>query len=123
MSDERYTRDFAVYEFASPDGLVPSQRMDPVFMTRLQALRDLWGEPLIITSGIRSPEHNLNVGGVPNSQHLLGLACDIDTSDLNGYQRWLFLSYAFSLGFKGIGITDDFIHLDMRDGLSSTWTY
>jgi len=33
--------------------------------------------PVKITSGYRSPEHNVQIGGVNDSQHLTGEACDI----------------------------------------------
>lgn len=43
----------------------------------LEPLRDKIGKPLIINSGFRIKEINDKVGGVRNSQHLLGQACDI----------------------------------------------
>ena len=42
----------------------------------LQPLRDKLGKPMIITSGFRSKKVNELVGGVGNSQHLYGQACD-----------------------------------------------
>lgn len=42
----------------------------------MQPLRDYVGKPIIITSGYRSIGLNAKVGGVPNSQHLEGKACD-----------------------------------------------
>lgn len=42
----------------------------------LQPLRDKLGKPMIITSGFRSKKVNELVGGVSNSQHLYGQACD-----------------------------------------------
>lgn len=30
-----------------------------------------------VTSWIRTPDHNIRVGGVPNSRHLLGVAADV----------------------------------------------
>src|ERR1700676_5245324 len=43
----------------------------------LQPLRNLLKQPLIISSGYRSPTLNKAVGGVPNSEHQLGQAADI----------------------------------------------
>ena len=43
----------------------------------LQPLRNSLGEPIIITSGYRSPSLNKYVGGVANSRQLNGFAADI----------------------------------------------
>ena len=43
----------------------------------LQPLRDMYGKPIIITSGYRSPEVNKAVGGSKTSGHMLGTAADI----------------------------------------------
>ena len=51
--------------------------LSPGLLERLQALRALWGKPVVITSGYRCPSHNHAVGGVPNSLHLKGRAADI----------------------------------------------
>ena len=49
----------------------------------LDPLREAWGAPIIVTSGYRCAALNKAVGGVKNSQHLLGEAADIRTvSDL-----------------------------------------
>lgn len=45
--------------------------------TILSVLRLLIGCPLIINSGYRSEAVNSAVGGVPNSNHLFGLAADV----------------------------------------------
>lgn len=43
----------------------------------LQPLRELYGKPIIITSGYRSPKVNKAVGGSTTSGHMLGTAADI----------------------------------------------
>lgn len=43
----------------------------------LDPIREAWGQPLIVTSGYRSPQLNAAVGGVPTSAHMDGCAVDI----------------------------------------------
>ena len=43
----------------------------------LEPLRNYLGKPIIVNSGYRSPSVNKAVGGVSNSQHLIGCAADI----------------------------------------------
>lgn len=49
--------------------------LDLIYYT-LQPLRDKLGKPIVVTSGFRSVKVNQLVGGVSNSQHLYGQACD-----------------------------------------------
>lgn len=43
----------------------------------LDPLRELYGKPIYVASGYRSPELNKSVNGAKNSQHLTGMAADI----------------------------------------------
>ena len=43
----------------------------------LDPIREAWGQPLIVTSGFRSPGLNAAVGGVPTSAHMEGCAVDV----------------------------------------------
>lgn len=58
----------------------------------LQPLRDYLGKPIRITSGYRSPEVNRRVGGAvdsqgrPKSQHVYGMASDIQVSGMTPKQ-------------------------------------
>jgi zinc D-Ala-D-Ala carboxypeptidase len=45
--------------------------------TILQPLRDRLGQPIVVSSGYRSPALNLAVGGSRNSDHMRGRAADI----------------------------------------------
>lgn len=52
-------------------------RLSQLVQNVLDPLREEWGEPIIVTSGYRSPELNVAVGGAKNSAHLRGEAVDI----------------------------------------------
>lgn len=43
----------------------------------LDPIREAWGQPLMVTSGYRSPQLNAAVSGVPTSAHMEGHAVDI----------------------------------------------
>lgn len=43
----------------------------------LDPVRVEWGQPLVVTSGYRSVELNVRVGGVLNSAHMVGCAVDV----------------------------------------------
>jgi len=44
--------------------------------TMLQHIRDHFGQPVFVHSGIRCPELNAHIGGSPTSQHMKGEAVD-----------------------------------------------
>ena len=48
----------------------------------LEPLRIQLNEPIVITSGYRTPEENKKAGGVENSQHLKGEAIDFTCKSL-----------------------------------------
>jgi len=52
----------------------------------LEPARQLVG-PIIVNSGFRNEDVNRHVGGVANSQHLLGQAADIRPRDSKQFQR------------------------------------
>ena len=54
----------------------------------LQPLRDYVGAPILINSGYRCPELNVAVGGVKNSQHCRGEACDIRIASPKQGREW-----------------------------------
>jgi len=75
------TEHFNLREFACPCcGKVEIAYVIPYI---LEWIRLGIGEPLIVTSGFRCPEHNEKVGGAPNSLHTQGRAVDIICSSLS----------------------------------------
>lgn len=71
----------------------------------LDPIRQAWGQPLIVTSGFRSPQLNAAVGGVPTSAHMEGCAVDIvlapwstrKVSELYNLIQWLVESGAIDI--------------------------
>jgi uncharacterized protein YcbK (DUF882 family) len=49
----------------------------------LERCRAQFGTPIVIKSGLRCKQHNADSGGVSNSQHMYGEACDIYVSGAN----------------------------------------
>lgn len=80
-------------------------------MEKLDKAREIAKIPIIITSGLRSIEKNKKVGGVADSSHLNGLACDLDCIDSN--TRFKIISGLIGAGIQRIGIADDHIHADV----------
>jgi len=79
----------------------------PEFKEKLDELREAYGKPLIVNCAYRCPKHNAEVGGVKNSQHLLGIAADIKDVTKG------FRDLAFSLGWT-LGLYKRFTHCDFR---------
>lgn len=111
--DSQAAPHFKVREFACKDG------SDPVFVSPrlagvLEAIRTHFGAPVTITSGYRTPAHNAATrGSSPRSQHLYGLAADIQ---VEGAAPAAVAAYAETLlpDAGGIGIYDTFTHIDVR---------
>ena len=76
----------------------------------LEVLREMYGKPIIINSGYRSPQLNKKIGGVPTSNHLTGCAVDIRVTGMEQLMsnrrskpvsRRIFSTYLF---FGAIGV-------------------
>ena len=106
------TRNFSRNEFACNGGgcCGHSSPMDRVFLEKLQDFRDIAGVPVKVTSGFRCNIHNKNINGAKNSYHTLGLASDIKCA--LPVERMV--EIAQKVGFNGIGIYSNRIHVDDR---------
>ena len=101
--------------------------MDSELVQVLQAIRDHFGAPVVITSGYRTAAHNRAVGGAVYSQHQYGRAADIRVSGVPVEQL---AAYAETLlpGTGGIGRYPPragravgWVHVDTRPA-KSRWT-
>ena len=93
-------------------------KIDSNAMDKLQALRDLIGRPLLITSAYRSPAHNKRVGGAKASKHMEAIAFDVRMENHNPHE---FEAAARAVGFTGFGyyIKSGFMHIDT--GPARSW--
>lgn len=85
--------------------------LDNKLMVLLDNARTMADIPFRITSGKRDIFTNTEAGGVKDSSHLKGLACDIECE--NSTQRFYIIRGALIAGFKRIGIGKGHIHLDI----------
>lgn len=110
-------------EFASPDVPHSGSYMDDDFLTMLDNAREIAGIPFKINSGYRTIEHNYEVGGKPNSSHIVGKAADLSVK--GSRQRWIITEALIQAGFNRIGIAKTFIHVDSDDTKDANviWTY
>lgn len=98
-----------------------SIKIEKKALAALNAVRDEYGKPLIITSAFRDVRHNKKVGGSPVSRHLEGIAFDISIpSHSVGLQLE---KIAIANGFTAIGRYSNFIHIDMRPSKKSGKIY
>lgn len=82
-----------------------------------QKVRDKYGKPMTINSGIRCPKCNRAAGGALHSQHLYGLAAD----NHNGWsvtEAIAIAKVALTIPeIRGISVYESgFCHLDIRTG-------
>ena len=81
------------------------------FLHKLDEARAIAGVPFKITSGYRTPQHNLDVGGRIGS-------CN------NSADRQKIINALISVGFTRLGIGKTFIHVDNdKDKPSAIWLY
>jgi uncharacterized protein YcbK (DUF882 family) len=82
-------------------------------LLKIDELRERCGFPFIITSGYRSLAHPIERAKKTNTgTHAQGIAADIKVID--GVQRFKIVEEAIKMGFTGIGVASNFVHVDIR---------
>lgn len=88
---------------------------------RLEPVRADFG-PIVITSGYRCPHENERVSGRPGSQHLFGLAADIEVR--NDSDRFALVRALLEHNFTRLGIGAGHVHADIGTPSNPViWTY
>lgn len=86
---EKLTQFFDYYEFGITDetDISIKENIKRLVVNVMDIIRAEYGMPIYITSCYRTPEHNKAVGGVANSQHIYGEACDFTGRDFKRLLR------------------------------------
>jgi hypothetical protein len=80
-----------------------------LFMFKLDVARGIAGIPFVINSGHRCKKHNKEVGGEPDSAHLV-IAADIEAETSS--ERFTIVDSLRKAGFSRIGLSQKFICVD-----------
>ena len=105
---------FKVKEFRCKDGS-DTVIIDLKLINYLELIRDNFNKPVHVNSGYRTETYNRKIGGATKSQHLLGKAADISISGIDPIE---ICRFAEELGMNGIGLYNNFAHVDVRDNKS-----
>lgn len=122
MSEHQLTKHFTLKEAlasktATARGLdnTPSpEELATIHRTaiKLEQVREILGQPMIITSWFRSEEVNKAVGGVPNSQHRFGEAVDFVCTKVTPAEICAALrKYRELLGYDQLILEPSWVHI------------
>ena len=101
-------------------GCCTSTPIDEKLVEYLQKIRDHFQKPVIITA-YRCKEYNAKVANAATrSYHTFGQAADFH---IDGVAPAEIAKYAESIGVKGIGLYDTFVHIDTRDSKSFWYSH
>lgn len=91
----------------------------------LEVIRaEFGGKPIRIISAYRPLKYNTALGSKPDSQHVQGRAADFQIDGVAPsviYRRVLELHQLGRIEIGGIGVYDEFNHVDVRGGALATW--
>jgi len=119
------TQYFKREEFLCP--CCKQEQMKQEIVDILTILRGEIGKSFIITSGWRCEKRNKEVGGTPDSPHLLGLAIDFYCPDLDILALFTKVENAikkFGWGVRiGLNVFKKFLHIDIATYPCKRWVY
>ncbi len=113
---QKITANFRAREFdCQGTGCCSQTPIDEQLVEYLQQIRTHFGKPLYLTA-YRCKTHNARTpNAAPNSRHIYGQAADFH---IDGVAPKEIAKYAESIGVKGIGLYDTFVHIDTRESKS-----
>ncbi len=107
------SENFRAREFDCPGkGCCTETPVDEALVQYLQRIRSHFGKPITVL-GYRCSEYNAKTpNAAPNSRHTMGMAADFS---IDGIASEEIARYAESIGVRGIGLYDGFVHIDTRE--------
>ncbi len=101
-------------------------KMDPKLLSMLDELREEYGQPIVLNSSYRSPNHPIEAVKSNPGEHTYGAAVDI--ACVGGEATFKLVKAAIDVGFTRIGISrkNNFVHVGIGyPGAPETtiWTY
>lgn len=115
------TKNFKQHEWECKCGCDQDHKMTDKAMLKVQALRDIYGAPLVLTSAWRCKDHPTERNKAQPGQHNKGTAVDISVS--SGSMAYQIISIGLELGATGFAYGNGFVHLDWRESTAVTWRY
>lgn len=103
---------YVYFTDAEVEGLVP----DICF--KLDRARELFSAPIVITCGYRSPEHNTQIGGAKESEHMKGCAVDMKAPQDPAMREKLMWALG-SAGFRRVESCPKHFHVDVSNSKTS----
>lgn len=77
-----------------------------------ERVREHFGKPATVTSGLRCTKHNANEGGVSNSRHLSGKAMDFCIQGVSGTTLLAYVQKQPEIRYAYI-ISGNYVHMDI----------
>jgi uncharacterized protein YcbK (DUF882 family) len=113
------TMDFSRVEFTCKCGC-GLDTIDFMLIMKLQTFRSRIGKRTTIASGARCRQHNINVKGSKDSQHLHSKAADIIVHGMTSQEVYNALDYQFGKDVS-LGLYPTFVHIDVRTPGGKRW--
>ena len=119
--NQKIATNFRAREFdCQGSGCCSTTPIDEKLVQYLQQIRDHFGKPVYLTA-YRCKTHNARTpNAAPNSYHVYGKAADFH---IDGVAPAEIAKYAESIGIKGIGLYDTFVHIDTRESKSFWYSH
>ena len=120
-SSTKIAENFRAREFdCQGTGCCSATPIDTLLVQYLQQIRTHFGKPVYLTA-YRCKTHNARTpNAASNSYHVYGQAADFH---IDGVDPAEIAKYAESIGIKGIGLYDTFVHIDTRASKSFWYSH